>query len=266
MIIGLSTAGYYGRMETEEAAAQVAAMGAACCEVFLEAQSEYSAAFGRLVRDRLADVPCVSVHPKGTQFENDVFGRSRRQVADALALFTGVCDAGQALGARYYVMHGPGLAYVAPPEKIYAVKERLAAMREIAGERGLTVLWENVSWCNVRTVRDVAAVRDLAPEMGFVLDVKQARRAGQDVGAMARAMGSALRHVHVLDDAADGRICLPGDGRVDWPGFFALLREIGFDGAVMLEPYSELTAKDDDVRRALDVLRAAGCNLGKTVV
>lgn len=266
MTIGMSSAGYYGRLETEEAAARVAALGAACCEVFLEAQSEYNAAFGRLVQEKLADVPCVSVHPKGTQFENDLFGRSRRQVADALALFTGVCDAGQAMGARYYVMHGPGLATVLPPEKIYAVKERLAAMQEIAGERGMTVLWENVSWCNVRTVRDVEAVRELSPEQGFVLDIKQAMRAGQEVAAMARAMGGALRHVHVLDRAADGRLCLPGEGSVDWPGLFALLREIGYDGAVIMEPYSELTTDDDAVIRALDVLRAAGCNLEKRVV
>ena len=107
MRIGLSSAAFSGRMETEEEAARTAALGVPCCEVFLETFSEYSGDFGREVRARLGETECVSVHPKGTQFESDLFGRSRRQVEDAMAWFAGVCDAGRALGAKYYIFHGP---------------------------------------------------------------------------------------------------------------------------------------------------------------
>ena len=101
MRVGLSCAAFYGRGETEDAAALVRGFPAACCEVFVQTPSEYCGAFGRVVRERLGDLPCVSVHPLGTQFEQQLFGRSARQVEDAFRLFTGVCDAGQAMGAAY---------------------------------------------------------------------------------------------------------------------------------------------------------------------
>ena len=41
MRIGMSTAAYYGRMETEESAALIASLGVPCCEAFLQTESEY---------------------------------------------------------------------------------------------------------------------------------------------------------------------------------------------------------------------------------
>jgi hypothetical protein len=106
MKLGMSGAVFYGRMETEDEARHLTDFPLDVCEIFLETQSEYSASFGAQVLERLKGLPCVSVHPKGTQFEPDLFGRSRRQVEDAMRLFTGVCAAGEALHARYYVLHG----------------------------------------------------------------------------------------------------------------------------------------------------------------
>ncbi len=76
MNIGLSTAAFYGRWETEEAAEHLSDYGAACAEAFLQTWGEMTAGFAADVRKRLNGIPCTSMHPKGTLFENELFGRS----------------------------------------------------------------------------------------------------------------------------------------------------------------------------------------------
>ena len=83
MKLGLTSAAFYGRMETEDAAGFLTQLDIDCCEVFLETFSEYSADFAATVRRNLGNLPCVSVHPKGTQFEPDLFGQSARNRKDA---------------------------------------------------------------------------------------------------------------------------------------------------------------------------------------
>lgn len=256
MKLGLSSAAFYGRMETEEQAAYLTQFPVACCEVFLQSRSEYTADFGALVRENLRGIPCVSVHPKGTQFEWDLFGRSRRQVEDAFELFTGVCEAGQALGARFYVLHGPaGVSAPLEPGRIYNLQPTVDRMEKIAADHGMEVLWENVSWAALRRPQDVEALGQLLPRQRFVLDVKQALRAGQDPLAMLRAMGDRVAHVHVLDVDEAGELCLPGRGAVDWRGIAKHLQDIDYGGAVILEPYERQARNEAELRQCLEWLR-----------
>lgn len=256
MRLGLTSAAFYGTYETEDCAAHLRAFPLETCEIFLETPSEYCAEFGRIVREKLGELPCATVHPLGTQFEQQLFGRSPRQVEDAFRLFTGVCDAGRALGARYYVFHGPfGVHVPLKPERIHRLPETFGRMQEIAAARGMTVLWENVHWCALRGPEEVRTLIRLLPEIEFVLDTKQAHRAGYAPGALLEAMGSRVRHVHALDIAPDGSLCLPGEGMIDWHGLMAQLRSQGFDGSVILEPYDYLARDEAALRRSLMHLR-----------
>lgn len=257
MRIGISSAAFYGQMETEDQALQLRQLFKLdVCEVFLETHSEYSAAFAALVRERLDGLPCVSVHPKGTQFEQDLFGRSHRQAQDALGTFRRVCEAGQALGAQYYVFHGPHLVSGRlRPQGIYELEERVARLQEIAGSCGIELLWENVSWCAMRTPEDVREIAERLPSMRFVLDVKQAKRAGVNPLGMLEAMGNRVRHVHALDWDEQGELCLPGEGVMDWKALTQQLRALDYDGAVILEPYGWMADDVNALRRSLDFLR-----------
>lgn len=259
MKLGMSSAAFYGQRETEDHAALLRTFPLDVCEVFLETHSEYSADFGMLVKERLGGLPCLSVHPKGTQFEQDLFGRSARQAEDALRAFRGVCEAGQALNARYYVFHGPySVSGRQRVENVFELTERVGRLRGIAAEHGLELLWENVSWCALWEPQDARYILERLPDIGFVLDVKQALRAGVSPMDMLEAMGSHVRHVHALDQDAEGRLCLPGQGTQDWPGLMARLRSLGYEGAVILEPYGWMAGDHDALRRSLDFLRHAG--------
>lgn len=258
MKLGMSSAAFYGQMETEDQAALLRDFPVEVCEIFLETHSEYTAAFGALVKERLAGLACLSVHPKGTQFEQDLFGRSHRQAQDALRTFRGVCEAGQAMGARYYVFHGPfAVSGRVRPGAIFEVEKRVTGLRAIARAHGLELLWENVSWCAMQRPEDVREIAALFPDLGFVLDVKQAMRAGVEPIGMVEAMGGRIRHVHALDRDAEGRLCLPGEGTVDWRALMGALRAQGYDGAVILEPYEWMSRDHDALRRSLEHLREA---------
>ena len=259
MKLGMSSAAFYGHGETEDQAAMLADYPVEVCEVFLQTYSEYSAAFGALVKERLAGLPCVSAHPKGgTQFELDLFGRSNRQTEDAMGLFGQVCAAGRELGARYYVLHGPfSVSGRLRPGQIHALGERTERLRAIAAAYGVEMLWENVHWCALRDPEDVREMTALLPEQRFVLDVKQAYRAGTTPFAMMEAMGDRVRHVHALDMDKAGRLCLPGEGVTDWKALMRELRDRGYAGAVILEPYEWMARDPDALRRSLDVLRNA---------
>ena len=258
MKLGLSTAAYYGRMETEEAGALIAAMGLDCCEVFLECASEYTAAFGAEVRRALGGLPATSVHPMGTQFESGLFGRSPRQRADSLRVFEGVLEAGRELGAGAYVFHGiPDVHRRGAGPDLREHAETARGLCGLARSYGMRMAWENVSWCQMSLPEHAAAVRAALPEAGFVLDIKQAFQSGRDPMAYLRAMGDRLLNVHVCDVDSAGGLCLPGRGVFDFAAFFGALRGQGYDGPVILEPYSRLFSRQSEILDALDVLREA---------
>ena len=258
--LGVSTGAYYGRMETEEAAAHLATLGLECCEVFLETFSEYSAAFAGQVRGALGGLPVYSIHPHGTQYEAGLFSQSARQRADAWAILTNVLDAGQALGARVYVFHGaPDLRRRQAGPNQAAHGEALARMCALAAARGMVIGWENVSWAQLTRPEHVQRLRDAVPALRFVLDIKQARESGVDPLDFVAAMGDRLCNVHVCDFTADGTLCLPGQGGFAFPRLAEALRRVGYTGPVILEPYAHLVTSPEAMRAALACLRAALC-------
>lgn len=256
MRIGLSTAAFYGRWETEEAAAQLAQYGADCAEVFLQTHSEYTAAFGKIARRALGGLPCTSVHPMGTHFENGLFAKSARQRQDTLDLYRRALDAAAELGANCYVYHGRHTPVLtALPFDLAANVDAVGTMCIEAAQRGMTLAWENVCWCQLTTPQRVEQIRGALPQARFTLDIKQAMRAGCDARAFVRAMGDALVNVHVCDWDASGALCLPGEGGFDFAAFFAALRENRYGGPVIVEPYLGLIKSDAALQNSLAFLR-----------
>ena len=204
MKIGLSSAAYYGQLETDEAAAHIAELPLDTCEVFLETPSEYTTDFTFRMRYNMNNFPVTSVHPLGTQFEPQLFGRAARQSDDAFAMFANVCRAAESLGAAYYIFHGPfGVRGHLSPANIPFLEERFDQMRERAARHHLRVLWESVSWCSVATPEDVRLLLKRIPDVEFVLDTKQVHQAGVDPLDMLRAMRGHVRHLHVLENEAN---------------------------------------------------------------
>lgn len=256
MRLGLTSAAFYGRLETEDAAKKLREFPVDTCEIFLETRSEYNLAFGRLTRENLGSLSCRAVHAKGTQFESDLFGASPRQRKDAFQILTGVLDCSQALGAGVYVFHGiPDLRGGLKPKSIPRLCDTVGHIASLAGERGIQLAWENVSWCALKRPEDAAYLKEACPALSFVLDIKQAIRAEADPFAFLPVMGERLIHVHVLDFDHSGRLCLPGQGTFD---FIRLRRELdamNYQGDVILEPYANQTEDEHALLESVCYLR-----------
>ena len=255
MRLGLSTAAFYGRWETEEAAAQIARLPLDCAEVFLQSDSENTPEFGRLVRENLNGMPCTSVHPLGG-YENYMAGRPARQVRDAFDHFRRVLDAGAAMGAKTFVYHGRNTPLLSPlPWNLSWNTEALAPMCEEAAQRGMVIGWENVCWCQLTEPSRVLEAKKALPQVCFTLDIKQAMRAGCDPVTFVHAMGDRLCHVHVCDWHEDGTLCLPGEGCFDFDALMEALAEIGYDGPIIMEPYLKLIKSDEALLRSIAFMR-----------
>lgn len=254
--LGLSTAAFYGRWETEEAAQAIGCLPLDCCEVFLQTGSEYERDFARDVRTRLAGVRCTSMHPLGFQYENQLHARSQRQRRDALDMFRRALDAGAELDAGVYVYHGRATMQLTPlPWNLEANAEVLALMCEEAAQRNMVIGWENVFYCQLTTPERVLEAKKALPQVRFTLDIKQAMRAGCDPIAFVRAMGDRLCNVHVCDWNADKKLCLPGEGVFDFAALLGALRAVGYGGPVILEPYLALIGSDEALARSIAFMR-----------
>lgn len=241
--IGLSTAAFYGALETEDAAKRVADMGLPCCEVFLETRSEYTKAFGQLTKERLGSTQAVSVHCKTQHFEGDFIGLSSRQREDAFAAYEGFLQAGEALGAGIYVFHGPAKYRQGPVPDFSRWKDGIQKAIDMAKAHGISLCYETVCWCWLNEPARVSQFLSLWPELLFVLDAKQVQELGQNPIDYIDRMGDALRHIHILDFDDAGRAVLPGLGRNDFRDLARALRANGYKGDIILEPYGN-TARD----------------------
>ena len=65
MKIGLSSAAYYGQLETDDAAAHIAELPLDTCEVFLETPSEYTTDFTFRMRYNMNNFPVTSARAVG---------------------------------------------------------------------------------------------------------------------------------------------------------------------------------------------------------
>jgi len=253
--LGLSTAAFYGRWDTEEAAARIAQLPLDCAEVFLQSDSETTVEFAALVKKNLGSVACTSIHPLGG-YENYMAGRTQRQIKDAFDHFRRILDAGAELGAGVFVYHGRHTPLLSPlPWNLAWNIEAIMPMCEEAGKRGMVIGWENVYWCQLTEPERVLEAREALPHVRFTLDIKQAMRAGCDPIAFAQAMGDRLCNVHVCDWREDGSLCLPGEGLFDFEALFTVLKDVGYDGPVIMEPYAKLIESDEALERSVAFMR-----------
>lgn len=255
MQLGLSTAAFYGRWETEEAAAQIAKLPLDCAEVFLQSDSELTVEFAQLVKKNLGGIACTSVHPLGG-YENHMAGRPARQMKDAFAHFEQILDAGAALGAKTFVYHGRNTPQLSPlPWNLKWNIEAITPMCALAQQREMDIGWENVFWCQLTTPERVLEAKAALPQVRFTMDIKQAMRAGRNPIDYAYAMGGQLCNVHVCDWREDGSLCLPGEGIFDFRALIAALREVGYAGPVIMEPYLALIGSDEALLRSIAFMR-----------
>lgn len=254
MKVGISTASLFLRKNNEEALPLFDAWGVPCAEVFLTSFCEYAPAFAHTLAAAKGGVEIHSVHVLNTQYEPQLYAEHPRVLEDANGWLREVLSSANILGARNYTFHGIARLKRTFRENWQRFSAITAQIYETCRAAGVRLCYENVEWALYNRPGLFALLKKDCPDLGGVLDIKQARITGYDWREYLADMGESLATVHVSDVTAEGKMCLPGQGVFEFAELFARLRGIGFDGAVLIENYARDYGEPDELRCSFEYL------------
>ncbi len=258
MITGVSTASLFNRKNNEDALPFLNEIGVKTAEVFLTSFSEYGVEFGKLLAQRKGNVRVHSVHDLNTQFEPQLFVTNERVRKDAFYWLSKVMESGKELGAKYYTFHGIArikrAARSGDNDDFNSLCKNFQEIYNFCQNYGLKLCLENVEWATYNRLGVFGKIRSAVPNIGGVLDVKQARISGADYREYLTEMGENLTHVHLSDLDEKGKIRLPGQGVFDFGETIDRLKDVGFDGALIIEVYKDDYADLSEIKNSVDYL------------
>ena len=241
--LGLSSGAVYPHVLSEDVPQVAAAVGVTDIEVMLQTAGEYGNTVIRALAANAAasGVRVASLHSWAEL--HPFFTDYARRTTEAHAQFDQAIEAAQVLGARVIVWHGPRAETLPGPEGFERFLGVVAELAPRCAAAGVTLAIENVSYCLLSRVRDVAAFAGRLPELGppgsigFAFDPFQAASAGANPFMMLAAMGEHVADVHLSDHRAGdpgSRHLPPGEGDLPWP---ALLRAVAgsYRGPLIVE-------------------------------
>ncbi|WP_457941890.1 sugar phosphate isomerase/epimerase family protein [Caproiciproducens sp. LBM24188] len=238
---GISTACLYP-MELEKSLPLLIGMDFHVFEVFIntfsELQPEYLSELRKMIDDSGS---CVkSVHPFTSGFESFLlFSDYERRFLDGLELYKRFFEAANRLGAHILVLHGQRSEKRSriTEEQYFEHYARLFALGQTFG---VTVAQENVNSFRSDDPGLIRRMRQyLNNDCAFVLDIKQAVRAGKNPFELCDAMGEQMIHIHLNDNRKGCDCLLPGFGTMDFDLLVRKLKGFGYDGDLIIEVYRD---------------------------
>ena len=253
MITGISTASLFQRYNTEDAVKQFNINKINACEVFLESFCEYNKKFGKVISKLKGDLQIHSFHTLTTQFEPQLYSVNERAQKDSFAFLEDTLKCAEKMGAKYYTFHG-GARFKKTPividfDRVSRITQNII---DICSKYNVTLAYENVHWCYYNYIGFFKTLKGLTKGLKGTLDIKQARQSGVDHNLFIQEMGEDIVTVHLSDVDSNGKMCLPGKGVTDFTDLFKRLKDVGFDGALLLEVYKNDFDKNCELYESLD--------------
>lgn len=259
MKVGISTAALYLRQNNEEAIETVSSLGADCLEVFLTSFMEYRADFARILAGK-KHAPIHSVHILTNQIEPQLFNPHDRVKMDSFYFLEQVMETARILGAKYYTFHGltrsKKAARDGKNDNFDRFGNREKEISDFCAKFGVTLCQENVEWSTYNRVGVFTELKKRCEGLKGVLDLKQARLSGYDWRDYLAEMGKDITHVHISDVDESGKMCLPGKGIFPFPELVSRLKEVGFDGPLIIEPYQNDFGEIEELRASISYVRS----------
>lgn len=264
MYSGVSTASLFLREMNEDALSVLDGLGVKSTEIFLTTLSEYTHEFAQVLNAHKGNLDVNSVHLLNTQFEPQLFGGHPRAKADAFRILDGAMRSAHEFGARYYTFHGITRLKKNSVSRDYAsLAESLREIDGVCMEHGVKLCLENVHWALYNAPGIFKGIRNYYPTLKGVFDVKQARLSCYPYQMYLKDMEGCIAHVHFSDVDENGKICLPGKGIFDFEECLRRLKDVGFDGAVLIEVYAGDYGAYEELRRSCDFLDEIIYKIGK---
>ncbi len=257
MKIGISTASFFTRSETEDTLNLIQDMGFEVCEVFLTTFREYRKEFVDLLAERKKNIKIYSVHTLNQQFEPELFNKWQRTREDAEEFFREIVYACKALDADYYTFHGlPRLKRTPYIIDYKWIGKRLGELNEEMCALGAhaKIAYENVHWTFFDSPEFLERLSEYY-DTPVTLDIKQAMQSNHPLEEYLRVMKGKLVNVHLCDWHADGKLAVPGKGVFDFTDFFRKLLDMGYDGPCLMELYAGNYSSYDEVWESYEFLQ-----------
>lgn len=254
MIFGISTSCFYPEL-TEKAAAWIAQNHTPAAEVFFNAPSELQPDYLRELRKVLQSggTQVISVHPFTSGLEPLLlFSEYERRFDDGLDFYRKYFEAAAYLGASYVVLHGDRKESKTPWEFYF---ERYFRLDSAAKTCGVRILQENVERCKAGRADFLTAMKKALPDALFVLDLKQARRAGEDLFTLLEILGTSIRHIH-MSGCGPEEDCLPlHRGDFDCRKFFRVIKEKQIADSAVMELYRGNYGEYSQLSRSVAIMQ-----------
>jgi D-psicose/D-tagatose/L-ribulose 3-epimerase len=244
--------------EFEALAPKVAAMGFDWIEVPLEGIGDLDYTKGAAVaRDLgLGVSTCAAMGPDRDLIHPDAAIR-----ASGMAYIRAAVDATEALGATNLV--GPIYATVGRTWQMTDAErardtdllvDQLGQLAAYAADHGVVLCVEPLNRFETSFLNLASQAIDVVDRVGhpncqIMLDTFHMNIEEKSLGDAIRAAGPRLKHLHACENDRGA----PGSGNVDWPGVAQALRDIDYDGPVVIESF---TSKVKSIARAAAIWRA----------
>lgn len=218
MRAGVSTSCLYP-METEKALELLGSFGIKNVEIFINTISETSKEFTKKIAEILDkySMTVSSVHPYTCGMEGMYFFTAyKRRFYDGVELYKNYFEFARNVGAKLVVLHGAPKFIKLENEKYF---ERFHKLDNVAREFGIVLAQENVERSKSGNIDFIKQMRKSLPDVNFVLDTKQAIRAGYSPFDMAKAMKNNIYHVHLSDNTKSCECMALGRGNFDVTNF-----------------------------------------------
>ncbi len=233
-------------------------LGVKTVEVFLTSFCEYGYPFAELLKARKGNLQINSVHSLNTHYEPQLFNAHPRVREDAYACLEKVLDSANALNAPYYTFHGTARikrsARKEGADNFCKMIEDFRPLLEFCQRHGTRLCLENVEWATYNRPGVFGVLKRELPELLGVLDIKQARISEYPYERYLEEMGDRLVYAHVSDHDEKGKMCLPGKGAFDFDTLIKRLKDVGFDGAILIEVYNRDFDELSELKASVDYL------------
>lgn len=248
---GLSTEGL------REMAPRVREMGFELLEIPIDEpdQMDYDRS-RRILEDEGLDVTvCAAVGPG-----RDLIHEDEDVVENGMAYVRSCVDVAEALGSPHVV--GPlysavGRCWSQTAEErerdLQALEGRLGSLADYAAERDVVLCVETLNRFETSFITTTEQAIELVdrvdhPACQVILDLFHLGIEEASMGGAIRAAGDRLRHMHVSENYRG----TPGTGQFAWNEIAEAVRDVNFDGPMVIETFSE---ENETVARAASIWR-----------
>lgn len=255
--IGISSSCYYPQL-TEVSFKKVCESGADTAELFFNSYSELEDSYIKELTSmqKFYNINIPSVHPFGSFTESFyLFSNYKRRFYDSLPLYERFFEVMNMLGAGIFIIHGSKIPGSVTDEEYF---ELFGQLMETGKKYKITVAQENVVDYRSQSPERLKRMSEyLGKDFKTVFDVKQARRANEDVYDFLKKIGSTVCHVH-LSDYCDNKDCIaPGEGNFDFERFFKYMQSINYKGAYIEELYAHSYTNEEQIINGYNRLKEA---------